>query len=130
MYNFRSPLVLYGSEPPSKGTNLKFRQAAIDSGADARIWNLKDAMKLFSILQISKLEVIGVNGATTRTDRQGTFVVCLKGPQGTEYNLDLGTVRAMESFPVNMLSLSRLVDIGAVLYFENNEYWMQPPARF
>ena len=81
---FRLPLVFYGSEPPFKGTNLEFRRAAIDSEADVHILNIKDAMQLFRNLQISTQEVIGVNGATTRADRQGTLVVCLKGPQGTE----------------------------------------------
>ena len=31
---------------------------------------------------------------------------------------------------MNLLSLSRLVDIGAVLHFEKNECWMQRPPRF
>ena len=115
---------------PSKRTNLESQRAIIDSGADLHIWNLKDAMKLFSDLQISKLDVIGVNGKTTRADRQGTLVVLLKGPKGTEYNLDLGTAHALESCPVNLLSMSRLVDIGAILHFEKEKCWIQPPARF
>ena len=32
--------------------------------------------------------------------------------------------------PVNLLSMSRLVDIGAVLHFEKYECWMQPPRQF
>ena len=111
MNNFRSPLVLYGTEPlskklmgplggpskrtnleklmgpsggPSKRTNLESQRAAINSGADLHIWNRKGAMKLFSDLQISKLDVIGVNGKTTRANRHGTLVVLLKGPKGTE----------------------------------------------
>ena len=123
-------MVLYDSEPPSKGANLEYRRAVIDSGADTPIWNLKGAMKMFSNLQISKLEIIGVNGTTTRADRQGTLVVCLKSPLGTEFNLDLGTAHAMESCPVNLLSLGRLVDIGAVLHFKKNACRMQPPLRF
>ena len=31
--------------------------------------------------------------------------------------------------PREFVSLSRLVDIGAVLHFEKNECWMQPPLR-
>ena len=184
MNNYRSPLVLYGTEPkpvrserpnvkkllgplggPSKRTNVIpvrserpnarrlmgplggpskrtsvipvrserptviSQRAIIDSGADLHIWNLQDAMKLFSDLQISKLDVIGVNGKTTRADRQGSLVVVLNGPEGNEYNLDLGTAHAMKSCPVNLLSMSRLVDIGAVLHFEKKECWIQPPAR-
>ena len=86
-------------------------------------------MKLFRDLQISKMDIVGVNGKTTRADRRGSLVVVVKDPQGTEYTLDLGTAHAMESCPVNLLSLSRLVDIGAVLHFEKNECWMQPPLR-
>ena len=91
MNNFRSSLVLYGTEPPStklfrslggpsKRTNLESQRAVIGSGADLHIWNLKDAMKLFSNLQISKLDVTGVSGKTTRADRQGTLVLLVKGP--------------------------------------------------
>ena len=47
-------------------------------------------MKLFSDLQISKMEIVGVNGKTTRADRRGSLVVVVEGPQGTEYTLDLG----------------------------------------
>jgi hypothetical protein len=124
MNNYRSPLVLYGTKPkpvrserpivkklmgplsgPGKRTSVIpvrserptviSQRAIIDSGADLHIWNLQDAMKLFSDLQISKLDVIGVNGKTTRADRQGSLVVVLNGPEGNEYNLDLGTAHAI-----------------------------------
>ena len=85
-------------------------------------------MKLFSNLQISKLDVIGVNNKTTRADRQGTLVVFLKGPQRTEYTLDLGTALALESCPVNLLSMSRLFDIAAVLHFEKNKLDATPAS--
>ena len=76
MNNFRSPLVLYGTEPlskrlmgssegPSRRMNLGSQRAIVDSGANLHLWYLKDAMKLFSDLQISKLDIIGVNGKTT-----------------------------------------------------------------
>ena len=109
---------------------LSSSRAVIVSGADVQILTLKGALKLIRDLQLSTLEVIGVNGATTRSDRQGTLIVYLKGPQVTEYNLDLGTAHAMKSCPVNLLSLSRLVGIRAVLNFEKNECWMQPSSRF
>ena len=124
-------MVLYGTEPLSKKkrTNLGTQRAIVDSGADLHLLNLKDAIKMFSDLQISKLDIIGVNEKTTRADRQGTLAVLVKGPQRTEYTLDLGTAHALESCPVNLLSMSRLVDIGAVLCSEKNECWMQPPLR-
>ena len=87
---------MYGTEPlknelmgplcggSSKRTNVTSQRAIIDSGADLHIWNLKDAMNVFSDLQISKLDVIGVNGKMIRADRQGSLVVLLKGPKGTE----------------------------------------------
>ena len=114
----------------SKRKDVASQRAVIDSGADLNIWNLKDAMNVLSDLQISKLDVIGVNGKTIRADRQGSLVVLLKGPKGTECNLDLGTAHALKSCPVNLLSLSRLVGVGAILHFEKNERWIQPPARF
>ena len=75
-------------------------------------------MKLFSNLQKTKFEVVEEYSATTRADRQGNRGVCLNGPQGTEYNLDYGTARAILSCPVNLFSLSRLVGIRAVLHFK------------
>ena len=113
----------------SERANVISQRAIIDSGADLHILNLQDAMKLFSKLHISKLDVIGVNGKTTRAGRQGSLVGVLNGPEGNEYNLDLGTAHALESCPVNLLSMSRLVDIGAVLSFEKNKCRIQPPAR-
>ena len=36
----------------------------------------------------------------------------------------------MKSCPTNLLRLSRLVDVGAVLHFKKGDYWFQPPPRF
>ena len=36
----------------------------------------------------------------------------------------------MKSCPTSLLSLSRLVDVGATLHFEKGDCWFQPPPRF
>ena len=36
----------------------------------------------------------------------------------------------MRSCPTNLLSLSRLVDVGAVLHYKQGDCWFQPPPRF
>ena len=45
------------------------------------------------------------------------------------YTLGLGTAHALESCPVNLFSMSRLVDIGAVLHFKKYGCRMQPPPQ-
>ena len=90
--------------------------AAVDSGADVHIPNLEDALKMFREVRISSLQVVGVNVAVTRADKQGSLVVGLRDPiGGFLYQVDLGTAHAMRSCPANLLSLSKILDIGSVL---------------
>ena len=103
--------------------------ALIDSGADVHVLSYEAALLLFEAIKASELQVIGVSGARTRAAVQGQLVVTLQGPSGARYKLDLGTAHGMKNCPMNLLSLSLLLDIGAVLHFEQGNCWIQPPAH-
>ena len=96
----------------------------IDSGANVHILSYEAALKLLEDAAESYLKVLGVNGASTRADVQGRLVVELLGSSGRKYNLDLGTAHGMKNCPMNLLSLSLLLDVGAVLHFEKGNCWI------
>ena len=106
----------------------EYMSALIDSGANCHILTYEAAMKLLRDQSESNLRVIGVNGDSTAADVQGRLLVKLKGSSGREYLLDLGTAHGMKNCPVNLLSLSMLLDVGAVLHFEKGNCWIQPPT--
>lgn len=108
---------------------LRDHSALIDSGADVHVLSYEAALLLFEAIKASELQVIGVSGARTRADVQGQLVVTLQGPSGVQYNIDLGTAHGMKNCPMNLLSLSLLLDVGAVLHFEQGNCWIQPPAH-
>ena len=85
---------------------------------------------MFTNVGPSSLKVVGVNGSTSQAVSQGSLVVHVQAPTGACHRIDLGTAHSMKSCPANLLSLSRLVDVGAVLHFEHGDCWFQPPPRF
>ena len=123
---------LYGSSSRGLKTlqNSVSVKALVDSGADVHILSYEDARKMFTDVEPSSLRIIGVNGSTSRAASQGSLVVGVQSPSGLCHLIDLGTAHSMQSCPTNLLSLSRLVDVGAVLHFEQNDCWFQPPPRF
>ena len=100
----------------------------VDSGANCHVLSYEDALKLLQDQVESQLNVTGVDGSTTRADVKGRLIVTLVGSSGREYKLDLGTAHGMKGCPVNLLSLSLLLDVGAVLHFEKGDCWIQPPS--
>ena len=128
---------LFGSSPQRKascGDSCKKSSvsvnALVDSGADIHILSCDDAKKMFTNVGPSSLKVVGVNGSTSQAVSQGSLVVHVQAPTGACHRIDLGTAHSMKSCPANLLSLSRLVDVGAVLHFEHGDCWFQPPPRF
>ena len=85
---------------------------------------------MFTGVEPSSLRIIGVNGSTSRAASQGSFVVNVQSPTGIWHLIDLGTAHSIKSCPTNLLILSRLVDVGAVLHFEKGECRFQRPPRF
>jgi hypothetical protein len=122
---------LFGSRPRGMkdSSSVSKVTALVDSGADVHILSYEDALKMFLDVRPSSLRVIGVNGSSTRAACQGSLVVQVRAPSGACHRIDLGTAHALKSCPANLLSLSRLVDIGAVLHFEKGDCWFQPPPR-
>lgn len=125
-----------GSSPGALGFGLYGVAAAasrecaamIDSGADVHVLSYKDAMKLFQEIRASHLKVVGVNGASTTADVQGRLVITVEGNSGKLHRFDLGTAHGMRGCPMNLLSLSLLLDIGSVIHFEKGDCWIQPPS--
>ena len=76
------------------------------------------AMKLFRDLRLSKLRVIGISGKTLAADVSGQLVLDLSDAHGCRYRVDFGTAHGMRGCPMNILSVSLLVEIGATLHFE------------
>ena len=123
---------LYGSSPgdfPEASCGNSCRKASVsvnalvDSGADVHILSYDDARKVFTDVQPYSLRVIGVNCSPSRATCQGSLVVVAQTPSGVCHRIDLGTAHSRKSFPTNLLSLSRLVDVGAVLHFEKGDGW-------
>ena len=102
-------------------------EALIDSGANCHVLSYKAALKLLRDATESYLKVIGVNGSTSSADIQGSLIVDLVGSSGQKYQLDLGTAHGMKDCPVNLLSLGLLLDVGAILHFEQGNCWIKPP---
>jgi hypothetical protein len=100
----------------------------VDSGANCHILTYEDALKLLADMSESNLRVLGVNGSTTRAVVKGQLFVDLVGSSGRKYLLDLGTAHGMKDCPMNLLSLSLLLDVGAVLHFEQGNCWIKPPG--
>jgi hypothetical protein len=129
-------LLSLGSSPGALGFGLfgaaeaaKHECAAtIDSGADVHVLSYDDAMKLFQEIQASRLKVVGVNGASTTADVQGQLIITVEGNSGTLHRFDLGTAHGMRGCPMNLLSLSLLLDVGSVIHFEKGDCWIQPPS--
>ena len=129
---------LYGSSPggfPEASCGDSCRKASVsvnalvDSGADVHILSYDDARKMFNDVEPSSLRIIGVNGSSSRATCQGSLVVGVQTPSGVCHRIDLGTAHSMKSCPTNLLSLSRLVDVGATLHFEKGDCWFQPAPR-
>ena len=104
---------LYGSCPRGPKTSVSVN-ALVDSGADVHILSYEDARKMFAGVEPSSLRIIGVNGSSSRAACQGSLVVDVQTPTDICNRIDLGTAHSMKSCPTNILSLSRLVDVGAV----------------
>ena len=74
--------------------------ATVDSGANCPILSYEATLRLLEDSSESSLRVLGVNGAATKADVQGSLVVDLVGSRGRRYQLDLGTAHGMENCPM------------------------------
>ena len=103
-------------------------KGTLDSGSEVHLFTYEAAMQLFTTLGISKLRVVGINGVPKSADVEGKFILTLKGPSGNLFRVDLGSAHGMKGCPMNLLSLSLLVDKGAVIHFEKGNCYIVPPG--
>jgi len=96
-----------------------------DSGSDVHVLTLEAAMALFTSKKLSTLRVVGVSGESTRADTKGRLVIKVEDPKSLEsYHIDLGEAHGMKACPMNLLSISLLLKIGAVVHLEEgNSYF-------
>ena len=97
-----------------------------DSGSDTHLFTLEAAEALFTTKQLSTLRVVGVSGKSTNADLSGHLIVCVEDPlSGYRYNIDLGQAHAMQDCPMNLLSVSLLLQVGASVHFEKDNCWFK-----
>jgi hypothetical protein len=101
--------------------------ALIDSGANVHILSWDAAMTLFQSFGKSSLTVVGVNGSATPADVSGVLTITVRGPTGSLYSFNIGEAHGMRQCPMNLLSLSLLIDIGCVFHFDKVDCWMECP---
>jgi hypothetical protein len=90
----------------------------LDSGSQINLLTLETARAFFREQRVSNLRVLGVSGASKAADLAGHLVILVQAPDGTEHHLDLGVAHGMSGCPMNLLSVSLLIKMGAVLHFE------------
>jgi hypothetical protein len=99
----------------------------IDSGSDAHVLTLEAAIKLFTVKQASNLRVTGVSGSSTRADVMGRLLISVEDPLTLKkYVIDMGRAHGMKNCPVNILSVSLLIKVGAIVHFEKDNSYFQP----
>jgi len=99
----------------------------IDSGSDVHVLTLEAAVKFFTVKQASNLRVTGVSGSSTRADVMGRLLISVEDPVTMKkYVIDMGRAHGMKSCPVNILSVSLLIKVGAIVHFEKGNSYFQP----
>jgi len=102
--------------------------ATFDSGSDVHVLTVEAAQTLFASLSPSELRIVGVSGSPTRADLKGHLVVMAESPDGSQHHIDLGLAHAMRACPLNLLSVSLLLQVGAIVHFEPGNCFFQPHA--
>jgi len=96
---------------PSSALPFEF---VFDSGSTHHILSFDAAVSLFRDPKKSNLRVLGVSGHHTEADLQGRLVLALEDPTtGEKYLVDLGIANSMKECPVNLLSISLLIEAGS-----------------
>ena len=96
-------------------------QYTIDSGSQIHLLTLEAARSHFIEQRISNLRVLGVlgvSGVASAADLAGRLILAVEAPKGISDHLDLGVAHGMTSCPMNLLSVSLLIKMGATLHFE------------
>jgi hypothetical protein len=95
----------------------------LDSASDTHVLSMEAASLLFST-KPSDLKIIGVSGARSTADVEGQLVITvLHGDK--QYQVDLGTGYGLSGCPLNILSVSKLLDDNAVVHFEKGNCYLK-----
>ena len=96
-----------------------------DSGSDTRLLTLEAALQ-FTSQQISNLRVIGVSGKAENAELMGNLTAAVVDPvTALRYDINLGRAHAMGGCPMNLLSVSLLIKVGAIVHLERNNSYFQ-----
>jgi hypothetical protein len=101
---------------------------SFDSGSQIHLLTLATAKEFFHEHRVSNLRVLGVSGAKA-AELQGHLVLLIASPDGTQYHLDLGVAHGMAGCPMNLLSVSLLIKMGASLHFEEGSCFFRAHAN-
>jgi len=96
-----------------------------DSGADVHVWSSVDAQKFFTGKRGTSLRIIGVSNKPSAASFEGGLDVRFQDKDGNEFDMNLGTSYAVDDLPLNLLSISKLLEVGAVLHFEKGKCYFK-----
>ena len=69
--------------------------------------------------------IVGVDNLPTRANLAGHRLITVQAPDGSRYVPDLGLAHAMNSCPMNLISVSLLNQVGAIVHFERDHCYFQ-----
>jgi hypothetical protein len=96
-----------------------------DSGSNIHLLTLKDARSLFSEHKTSNLKVIGVSNVPVVAFAERQLCLSVQDTMGRSCNLDLGKAFALKDVPMNLISVSDFLKLGAIVHFENDNRFYQ-----
>ena len=106
--------------------DLKQFTFTFDSASEVHLLTLEAATQFFSAHQASNLRILGVSGTATRADLMGHLIIAVEDPtSGVKYHIDLGQSHGMKSCPMNLISVSLLIKVGAIVHFEKGNCFFQ-----
>ena len=99
----------------------------LDSGSEVHLLTPEAARRYFSNLRAANLKIVGVTGAK-KANFAGDMVLTVVDQNNVRFGLRLGVAYAMDSVPMNLLSVSSLCQAGTILHFEKGNSWLQHPG--
>lgn len=122
------PQFLAAAGAGANQSSSKVHMGTADSGSEVHLLTLEAAYDLFRDIGESNFRIVGITGVPSKADITGQLIVDLLHPSsGQLYRVDFGAGHGMKDCPMNLLSVSLLLDIGAVLHFEADNCYIQPP---
>ena len=100
---------------------------AVDTGAGETFIQPR-MQELLTNVEASKSQAIGVGGTVQKATVKGRMIVHLKDVKtGRVYDMDLGMGHVLNSTPVSILSVSKLIPTEMRFHFEKDNNYCTPP---